>query len=201
MKVCYVLAHPDGEIWKRASCEADELPDIEGAVECAPIGVTSRTHYVAGDSVIAYSSEQAAAKATSTSPWMKWSNATMAWVDPRQFSDIKAAQWETIKAVRESAEFGGFTWDESTFDSDPMSQSRIQGGAILAMQALAAEAPFELDWTLSDNTVRTLDAADMIGVGQAMAMHVATQHAIARTLRAAIQSATTQAEVEAITWP
>lgn len=41
----------------------------------------------------------------------------------------------------------------------------------------------------------------MIAAGQALGVHVGAQHATARTLRAAIEAATTVAEVEAVEWP
>ena len=121
---------------------------------------------------------------------------TKQWYDPRTLNDIKLAKWLTIKRARSSAEFGGFTWDGSPFDSDAISQSRIQG----AVQ-LAAMAPgFTIDWTLANNSVRNLNGEDMANVGAALGMHVATQHAKARTLRSQIEAATTVAEVDAVTW-
>jgi hypothetical protein len=121
---------------------------------------------------------------------------TKQWYDPRTLNDIKLAKWAIIKQARSSAEFGGFTWDGSPFDSDAISQSRIQG----AVQ-LAATAPgFTIDWTLANNSVRNLSAADLANVGAALGMHVATQHAKARTLRSQIEAATTPAEVDAVVW-
>lgn len=121
---------------------------------------------------------------------------TKQWVDPRTLSDLQVAKWEQIKRDRDKAEFGGFTWDGSPFDSDAISQSRIQG----AVQ-LAAMAPgFTIDWTLANNSVRNLSAADLANVGAALGMHVATQHAKARLLRSQIEAATTVAEVDAVTW-
>lgn len=124
--------------------------------------------------------------------------ATRQWVDPRSLADLKAEKWAVIKAARDAAEFGGFTWDGSTFDSDLISQSRIQGATQLAG---LAPMTFSLDWTLADNSVRTLNALQMIAVGEALGGHVATQHAIGRGLRAAIEAATTPAEVDAVAWP
>ena len=129
-----------------------------------------------------------------------WSYDTQEWIDPRTLGDIKAAQWTAIKAQRDAVEFGGYTWDGSGFDSDSQSQSRIMGAAQLATLAAMAEQPFSIDWTLTDNTVRTLAGADMIAAGQALGVHVGAAHATARALRAAIESATTQAEVEAVQW-
>lgn len=121
---------------------------------------------------------------------------TKQWYDPRTLNDIKLAKWAIIKQARSSAEFGGFTWDGSPFDSDAISQSRIQG----AVQ-LAAMAPgFTIDWTLANNSVRNLSTADLANVGAALGMHVAAQHAKARLLRSQIEAATTVAEVDAVTW-
>lgn len=121
---------------------------------------------------------------------------TKQWVDPRTLSDLQVAKWEQIKRARSSAEFGGFTWDGSPFDSDAISQSRIQGAVQLA--AMAPE--FTIEWTLADNSARNLSAADLANVGAALGIHVATQHAKARTLRSQIEAATTAAEVDAVTW-
>lgn len=67
--------------------------------------------------------------------------------------------------------------------------------------ALAALIPdFSIDWTLANNTARNLSAADLANVGAALGMHVAAQHAKARTLRSQIEAATTVAEVDAVTW-
>ncbi|MNV54734.1 hypothetical protein D3C71_1469430 [compost metagenome] len=119
------------------------------------------------------------------------------WVDLRTLDDLKYAKWEGFKTARDAAEFGGFIWDGSRFDSDAISQSRIQG----AVQ-LAAMAPgFSLDWTLADNSIRTLNAADMAAVGAALGAHVAILHADARELRTQINAATTAAQLDGIRWP
>ena len=122
------------------------------------------------------------------------------WVDPRTLADLKAAKWLEIKQARNQAEFGGFTWEGSTFGSDLISQSRIQGAAQLATLALMNSQPFSIEWTLADNTVRTLSATDMLAVGTAMGVHISTQHALSRIKRNSIDAATTVDEVSLITW-
>ena len=121
---------------------------------------------------------------------------TKQWVDPRTLSDLKAAKWAQIKGHRDTAEFGGFTWDGSPFDSDAISQSRIHG----ALQLAALISDFSIDWTLADNTVRALSGSELAAVGVALWLHVGTQHAKARVLRTQIEAATTATEVEAVAW-
>ena len=151
--------------------------------------VTPDTHYLTEDGVCVQLPER-------PSPVHTFDYTTKQWVDPRTLSDLQAAKWEQIKRDRDEVEFGGFTWDGSPFDSDAISQSRIQG----AVQ-LAAMAPgFTIDWTLADNTARNLNGEDLANVAAALGMHVATQHAKARTLRSQIEAATTVAEVDAVTW-
>lgn len=116
-------------------------------------------------------------------------------------STVKARAWAGIKYVRGVLEFGGFTWDNSAFDSDAQAQARIQGGVQLATIAAANNQPFSIDWTLADNSVRTLSSTEMVTVGFALAAHVQAVHTTARTLRSQIEAATTVAEVEAVTWP
>ena len=118
------------------------------------------------------------------------------WVDPRTLSDLQAAKCAQIKRDRDEAEFGGFTWDGSPFDSDAISQSRIHG----ALQLAALIPDFSIDWTLADNTVRALSGSELAAVGVALGLHVGTQHAKARVLRAQIEAATTVAEVDAVVW-
>ena len=198
--VRYVIADEDGEIMVRNTCPADVLGDITGAVECGE-GVLGSTHYVAGGAVVAYSEAQATAKATPHERWFRWSNDSMSWIDQRAFADLQAAKWKEIKAERAAREFGGYTWDGSAFDSDEQSQSRIMGAVQMAVLAAAAQQTFEIVWTLADNSVRTLSGADMVAVGLALGTHVGTQHETARTLRAAIEAATTAEELDAIAWP
>lgn len=123
-----------------------------------------------------------------------------AWVDPRTLADLQAEAWARIKAERERVEFGGFDWDGSRFDSDLISQSRIQGTVLLAQLALQAGQPFSIAWTLADNTRRTLSAADVAAVGVAMGVHIRAAHERAAGLRALIVAATTPEDLEAITW-
>ncbi len=113
----------------------------------------------------------------------------------------KTRRWAAIKSRRTAEEYAGFMWNGWKFDSDPMSQSRVQGAVILAMQAAAAGEDFSVTWTLFDNSTQALTGVQMLAVGGALAQHVMTLHATAQWLRAQIEAATTVAEVAAIVWP
>lgn len=128
--------------------------------------------------------------------WAHWDPTTHSWTDPRTFSDLKATAWATIKAARASAEFGGFVWDGSTFDSDEASQRRLQG----LVQLASLNPSLSIAWTLADNTTRTLSAADALAVGEALASHVAQAFAHGQALRYQLEAATTKAAIEAVQW-
>lgn len=123
-----------------------------------------------------------------------------AWVDPRTLDRIKSDQWAVVKSHRNRAEVGGFLWGGGTFDSDAVSQSKIQGAALMALLAAQSAQPFSVDWTLADGTVRTLSGADMIAVGMALGAHVDAVHQKGRVKKQTIMNATTEAEVAAVTW-
>lgn len=128
---------------------------------------------------------------------LTWDDQAAQWVDARTLSQLKEAKWEDMKSARSTAEYGGFAWDGSTFDSDAASQQRIIGASQLAS---LNPSVFEIDWTLADNTVRTLNAAEMNAVGMALGQHVNAQYVHARVLRQQIEDAATPAEVAAIAW-
>jgi len=87
------------------------------------------------------------------------------------------------------------------FDASQTSQARIQGAIQLATIAASQNQPFEVTWTLADNTAILLTTSELISVGLSAGTHVITAHTIGRNLRAAVENATTIAEVDAITWP
>ena len=90
------------------------------------------------------------------------------WEDDRTLSGVQASQWELVKTDRDAAIDAGFTWNSMQFQSDAVSQSRIMGAVQLAQIAIAAGQPFNIVWTLMNNTTVTLRAAEMVNVGLAM---------------------------------
>lgn len=101
-----------------------------------------------------------------------------------------------INLERDTREFGVLTWEGSTFDTDPVSRGRIGDAVVLSLLG-----PFSADWTLADNSVRTLSGPDVQRLGAAMGLWVGGLHAQARLLKEQIEAATSVAEVGLITWP
>lgn len=110
----------------------------------------------------------------------------------------RTRQWALIKQQREAREYGGFTWDGSTFDSDPESRNRIMGAAQLAMLAKSSGQPFDITWVLADNSARVLTADEMIAVGAALGSHVSALFETGVLLRQVIAESSNP---EAVTWP
>ena len=108
----------------------------------------------------------------------------------------KVFRWQQIKAKRKELEYGPFTWDGSQFDGDAESQQKITGAVSMANMY----ANYMVDWTLADNTVRTLTSSDMKAVGVALATSISAIYAHARDKRTEIDAATTVQAVLDITW-
>ena len=128
-----------------------------------------------------------------------WS--TRAWVDPRTLEQLKDSKWEEIKASRELAFDAPLVTPHGTFDSDTRARSNITDAVLMAQALTAMGSPVSIDFTLADNSVVTLNAAQMIEVGLYLGAKVQGAYAVSRALRSAIDAATTSAEVQAIAWP
>ena len=124
--------------------------------------------------------------------WFDYSSAS--WT--LNLDTAKNQAWERIKQDRETEEFSTFVWNDHSFDCNSVSQMRIQS----AVQAAIIDDGLNMIWTLADNSTQTFNATEVKQIGRALANHVNTCHERGRILRAEIQSATTQEELEAITW-
>lgn len=114
---------------------------------------------------------------------------------------LRASVWEQIKLHRDRVINGGAPTPIGVVDTleDPdegiTSRSNLSGAALAALIAQINSQPFSISWTAADNSVHSLDAAGIIAVGLAVMQHTSAAHDNARTLRLAIETALTQAEV------
>lgn len=104
---------------------------------------------------------------------------------PRTLAEAKTEAWARIKTARDAAEQGGFAYLGKTIDSDARASLRITA-AVNAAQA--AGEGFAVDWTCADNTVLSLTASEMVGMGVALAAWGNACHAKARGYRAQIEA-------------
>lgn len=195
----YVTYTPfTGEIRSWGQCDIP-IPLVHTDVVLEGIG-TNSTHYVSNGNIVAYTGPQLAAKAAIPPYPAAWDNSAFAWIDQRSLDDAKAATWAAVKTGRDAELYDSFVWDGSRFDSDQVSQTRIQGAVQLATIALSQGQNISIDWTLYDNTTRTLSATDFVQLGVALGTFVTTLFAAGVTLRDQIVAATTVQQVDAIKW-
>jgi hypothetical protein len=124
-------------------------------------------------------------------------------VPPVPFATLKADKWAATKALRIAHVDGGYTVEGvGRFDTDTLSRINISGAVSGAMIAGSA---FSVEWKLLDNSLVTLDAAQMISVGMAVLGHVAACHAHSNALGVAIEATTDTEALGAINimdgWP
>lgn len=105
----------------------------------------------------------------------------------------------SINARRDQLETQGFPHAGLWFQSDERSVARINSAALTAATAVMTgiEASFH-DWLAADNTPLAVDAQGVLALQASLTAHAAALHSHARTLKAAIESAATLAELAAI---
>lgn len=130
------------------------------------------------------------------SPAHTWDWPSKSWV--LSLADAKDAKWAEVKAARDAREFGTFRWNGFDFDGDVQAQRRLNLAVLAAQAALMAGGSWTMDWTLFDNSTKTLSATDMIGVVEALGANIAAAHEAARAKRTLIEAATTVEQLDAI---
>lgn len=86
------------------------------------------------------------------------------------------------------------------FQNGGRSRQMLVGASLQALMAeITPPTPaFSVDWTASDDSIHTLDAATMIGLGQASALFVGTHHKTSTQAKADIDAAADDLEVQAV---
>lgn len=126
--------------------------------------------------------------------------------DPEtEFAVARVKVREAVKDKRQYTENYGCATIKGRVDTTPDSQLKLNGAATMALIAKMTGQPFALAWTMADNSTVTLNADEMIAVASAAGVHVSACHERARILKAAIDAAQDQAELDAIDiasgWP
>lgn len=133
-------------------------------------------------------------------PYMVWNPIEAVWVDARSIEELREDKWASIKLQREDAEYSGFEFSGNIYDSDSISQAKIQGAVQLALISLQAGTDFSIEWTLKNNSTVLLTSNEMVALGQCMATHINDCHVKGRVLRDQIALAVTKEELDTIVW-
>lgn len=129
---------------------------------------------------------------------------TDAWVriTYKPLDTLKNETWQEVKGKRDALEQAGAPYLNKVLDSDEKSVTRITVAVQAAQAAISAgNTDFALNWTMKDNSVVTMTAAQVCGMAVALAQHSDGLHKIARDLRAKIEAATSAEELATIKWP
>ncbi|WP_297478410.1 DUF4376 domain-containing protein [Ferrovum sp.] len=108
--------------------------------------------------------------------------------------------WTRIKSARDAAIASGVTYNGNVYDSDATAQLRLTGAAQMAQIAISSGTAFSVTWTLQNNSTVTLTASEVIALATTVGQNYQTLFGKGQSLRSQIMAATTQSELDAITW-
>ena len=116
-------------------------------------------------------------------------------------SVLKENLLNKVKDLRDSKEASGCTTEFGVFDSDPDSQRKVTGAAMLAL----LNPSFSVDWRLKNNSIITLDKDAILKVAESMGAFVTSCQYRKNELDTLIKEATSLEELTTIDittgWP
>ena len=125
--------------------------------------------------------------------------------DETDIETLKRTRKKMVEHLRDTHIYSGVLTPSGFVDSDANSIRNIQGAHQLASLSKMTQQPFTMDWRLVDNTEVTLDADQMIAMGNAVLAHIQGCYAHSWNLKEQVDQATTEEDIEAITvgagWP
>jgi hypothetical protein len=193
-----------GEIITGASLspETFEYYVTSGSHAVLDVAGDSRTHYVnlTTSEVTAYTVEELATKDGMGDGWM-WQMPERIAVDARVLADVKLLKNAEINQKRLLANRTSFPFAGKSIACDELSMLDIQ--SLNGLVTLTGDLPpsFQKQWKATDNSyVAIPDKATWISFIATMVSTGQTNFDHAQTLKSALAAATTNADVDAITW-
>ena len=123
------------------------------------------------------------------------------YVDPPPFvpalDDVKAAKIAELKSIRNAKELEPVMYNGHRFDFDKDSIDRLNAATI----TMTIKKVTTINWTSADHEEIPMTMEDLQGVIAAGGMRSNELHGIYRELKEQVNKATTNEEVEAISWP
>jgi len=191
----YFVHDADGNIVSAGECQPQNLDAFGGNGLTARAGDSDPwTQYFDGENLVTYPAEIAVLRREQKPAGFRWSRGH--WLDERSLEQAKAQKWEEIKRARRKAESAGFFAEGRVWDSNDRSQQQIA----MAVQDMDHSGQDWVKWKSADNQVVTLDTMQMRGLLQALRSHIQDRRNRAEDLRWRIESATSVAEVTALSW-
>jgi hypothetical protein len=122
----------------------------------------------------------------------------------RPLNERKAAMRAAVTAEKLRREGTTAPTPQGAVQSDTDSRNKLNGAVLLAMLAQGGQ-PFEIAWTMADNTNVTFDGPGLIARASAVGQYVAACHAHGQALKTAIDAAADHDALDAIDigagWP
>ena len=109
--------------------------------------------------------------------------------------DVRSSKLSSLKSSRDKAEVLAVTTEKGSFDFDDKSRNRLE----IAYKYLSSNDS-TIDWTLSDNSIVSVTAADINNVFLAAASRSSELHNRYRTLREEVNAYTTVEDIKSITF-
>jgi hypothetical protein len=190
--VKFAICTAAGQILRTLSCPQDQVAPNVGTGEQAieiPDGVGDDTHYFDGTDFVPMPAK--------AHDYQRFDFATKTWVDPRTLLQVKSTKRNELKSAALAAATADLTVSTVTFSVSLDIKAELAQELALAQ---AEGASYSLEWERADGTPITLTGAQVRGLLRAMSTRAANIRSTLRTKIAAVNAATTIAEVEAIEW-
>ena len=131
-----------------------------------------------------------------------WSAKNKAWIVDSEglLADAKLKKRAEINQARDKAELSGFEYGGNMYDSDDAATRRISNAALAARSAIDSGDSYDVYWTLQDNTNVRLLETDLVALQAALVLHVSKTFEKANMLKAMIELAESQDDLNNITW-
>lgn len=131
-----------------------------------------------------------------------WSQQSKAWIvdGAGLLADAKLKKRAEINQARDAAEMSGFEYNGNMYDSDDAATRRISNAALAARSAIDSGDSYDVYWTLQDNSNVRLMETDLIALQAALVLHVSKTFEKANMLKAMIDLAESQDDLNNITW-
>jgi len=177
----------------QARCERVGLLWVEGEHD----HLSKRVDIATGE-VVDY---QPPAPADDADKTWSWDDAIKRWAPTATLGAVKRAQWAGVKAAAEQTNQSDITIGGKSYTATDAARASLYQQVQIAQMAVADGLPFSVDVILADDeTVVTLNANQIKAGVRALHDREERIKAKARTLRSAIFSAATSAEVVAVVW-